>query len=56
MNTSVDAVLAWLRGNVMFCSEFPKVFHRPVCAEDLAEALASYVRTSVPAIRASTAI
>ena len=44
-NTSVDAVLFWLRGNVAFRSEFPKVFNREVRAEDLANALASFVRT-----------
>jgi cytochrome c peroxidase len=44
-NTSVDAVLFWLRGNVAYRSEFPKVFNREVCAEDLASALASFVRT-----------
>jgi cytochrome c peroxidase len=44
-NTSVDAVLFWLRGNVAYRSEFPKVFQREVCAEDLATALASFVRT-----------
>jgi cytochrome c peroxidase len=44
-NTSVDAVLFWLRGNVAFRREFPKVFNREVCADDLASALASFVRT-----------
>jgi cytochrome c peroxidase len=44
-NTSVEAVLFWLRGNVAFRSEFPKVFNREVGAEDLANALASFVRT-----------
>ncbi len=44
-NTGVDAVLSWLRGNVAYRSEFPKIYHRDVCAEDLASALASFVRT-----------
>ena len=45
LNSGVEAVLHWLRGNVMYRTEFPKVFHHPVCAEDVASALASYVRT-----------
>jgi cytochrome c peroxidase len=45
MNMTLDAAVARLRGNAGYRGKFLTVFHREPCAEDLASAVASYVRT-----------
>jgi cytochrome c peroxidase len=45
MNMTLEAAVARLRANSGYRTKFLALFHREACAEDLAMAIASYVRT-----------